>query len=128
MRFPLIFAATAFLIIGSLQPVHAETWVHCADEGESGTAPDNDQWIRRESDLTLRRHHASLLVGEQFRAKGRTVSPEFGLDPPDHAAHGGGFPVRVAGVGVVAAITVSGLVSEEDHRLVTDTSRAYLKV
>lgn len=93
-----------------------------------GSAPDFDHWIRRKSNLTLRRHHASLLIGEQFKAKGRDVSPEFGLDPLDYAAHGGSFPVRVANVGVVAAITVSGLASEEDHRLVTDTLRKHLGV
>jgi len=93
-----------------------------------GATPDNDHWIRRKSNLTLRRHHASMLIGEQLKAKGRAVSPEFGLDPLDYAAHGGSFPVRVRNVGVVAAITVSGLTSEEDHRLVTGTLRRYLGV
>ena len=36
------------------------------------------------------------------------------------------MPVRVAGVGVVAAVTVSGLASEDDHRLVVDGMRAFL--
>jgi uncharacterized protein (UPF0303 family) len=35
-------------------------------------------------------------------------------------------PVRVAGVGVVAAVTVSGLSSDDDHRLVVDAMRAFL--
>jgi uncharacterized protein (UPF0303 family) len=37
----------------------------------------------------------------------------------DFVIHGGGFPVTVKGVGVVAAIGVSGLPSVEDHELST---------
>jgi uncharacterized protein (UPF0303 family) len=41
-----------------------------------------------------------------------------GLDPADYAAHGGAFPVRIANVGIVAVVTVSGLPQAEDHALV----------
>jgi uncharacterized protein (UPF0303 family) len=34
--------------------------------------------------------------------------------------------VRVAGVGVVAAVTASGLASGEDHRLIVKGMRTYL--
>lgn len=40
---------------------------------------------------------------------------------------GGSFPVRVRGAGVIGAITVSGLSSDEDHQLVVDGIRNYLK-
>ncbi len=83
-----------------------------------GSAPDNDHWARRKSNVVLRKHRASMLVGLQFAAAEKTVGADLGLDPMDHAAHGGSFPIRVAGTGVVGAITVSGLASEDDHAMI----------
>jgi len=91
-----------------------------------GASPDNDHWARRKSNVTLRMHKASLRVGELNRARGRSLSPEIGLDPLDYADHGGSFPVRVSGTGVVAAITVSGLKSEEDHAMIVTVLENYL--
>jgi DNA-binding LacI/PurR family transcriptional regulator len=42
------------------------------------------------------------------------------------AVTGGSFPIRVRGVGVVAAATASGLSSQEDHDLIVEGIRAYL--
>jgi uncharacterized protein (UPF0303 family) len=44
----------------------------------------------------------------------------------DYAVTGGSFPIRVRGVGVVAAATASGLSSMDDHDLVVDGIRAHL--
>ncbi|MBP1851189.1 uncharacterized protein (UPF0303 family) [Rhizobium halophytocola] len=53
-----------------------------------------------------------------MRRKERTIGPDIRLDPADCAEQGGSFPVRVTGVGVVAAITVSGLAQEDDHGMI----------
>ena len=58
----------------------------------------------------------SLLVGLRNRAKNETLA-KHGLDMADYADHGGAVPIRVAGTGVVACLTVSGLPQVEDHRL-----------
>ncbi len=39
---------------------------------------------------------------------------------------GGSFPIRIRGVGVVAAATAAGLSSQEDHDLIVEGIRAYL--
>lgn len=91
-----------------------------------GSAPDNDHWARRKSNVTLRFHKSSLRVGEGLRLKGREPSPDIGLDPLDYASHGGSFPARVSGTGVVAAITVSGLASREDHDMIVAAIEGYL--
>ena len=91
-----------------------------------GSSPDNDQWVRRKSNTTLRFHQSSLMIGSLKDLKDEPISPDYGLDPLDYSAHGGSFPVRVAGVGVVAAITVSGLPQEDDHRMVVAALEAYL--
>ncbi|MDO6962372.1 heme-degrading domain-containing protein [Rhizobium alvei] len=93
-----------------------------------GSSPDNDHWLRRKSNIVLRFHQSSLMFGETLAAKGRQVGPELGLDPLDYAAHGGSFPIRVKKTGVIGAVTVSGLPSIEDHRMVIEALSLYLKV
>ncbi|MBL9055648.1 MAG: heme-degrading domain-containing protein [Rhodobacteraceae bacterium] len=88
-----------------------------------GSAPLNDLWARRKSATALVYQQSSLLVGLMLRAKGDTLAQN-GLDPADHADHGGAVPIRVAGTGVVAVATVSGLPSREDHALVVQALRA----
>jgi uncharacterized protein (UPF0303 family) len=50
------------------------------------------------------------------------------LNEADYAWHGGCFPIRVEGQGVVATVTVSGLPQRDDHKLVTDVIADYLGV
>jgi uncharacterized protein (UPF0303 family) len=83
----------------------------------SGATPLNDIWARRKSNVTLKFHLSSMLVGLTKAARGQTVAHD-GLSSDEFAIHGGSVPIRVAGVGVVAAATVSGLPQEDDHRLV----------
>lgn len=82
-----------------------------------GSAPLNDRWVRRKSNVALHFHRASLHVGRMMAAKGEALA-KHGLSEEDYAIQGGAVPVRVTGVGVVAVATVSGLPQVEDHRLV----------
>jgi uncharacterized protein (UPF0303 family) len=84
-----------------------------------GSTPLNDLWARRKSATALATQRASMAVGLKNRERGTTVARD-GLDPMTHADHGGAVPIRVAGVGVVAVATVSGLPQEDDHRLVVE--------
>ena len=90
-----------------------------------GSAPLNDLWARRKSATALIFGLPSLLVGRRMAAKGEGLAMH-GLDPAQFAVHGGAVPIRVAGVGVVAAATVSGLPQVEDHRLVVRALEAFL--
>jgi uncharacterized protein (UPF0303 family) len=87
-----------------------------------GSTPLNDLWARRKSNAALLFQLPSMLLGERNRAKGDTLALH-GLASADYADHGGAVPVRVAGAGVVAVATVSGLPSIEDHRLVVAALR-----
>jgi uncharacterized protein (UPF0303 family) len=82
-----------------------------------GATALNDLWARRKSNTALLFQAASLLVGARNRDKGETLQ-KHGLGFEDYADHGGAVPIRVAGVGVVAVATVSGLPQTEDHALV----------
>lgn len=90
-----------------------------------GSAPLNDIWARRKSNTALTFHEPSLLVGLRHKDKGESLA-KHGLDMADFADHGGAVPIRVAGAGVVAVATVSGLPQVEDHKLVVCGIKALL--
>lgn len=91
----------------------------------AGATADQAAWIDRKAAVTLRFEESSLLVGQRLAAQGRDPFADGWLDHTRHTLAGGSFPVRVAGAGVVAAITISGLSSEEDHALIVEALRRH---
>lgn len=91
-----------------------------------GTAPDNDEWVKRKVRLVMRVGHSSFYIGQWLKSEGKRIEEALLLPEGDYAPHGGCFPIIVKGTGLVGTITVSGLPQEEDHRLVVETIRAYL--
>ncbi len=90
-----------------------------------GSAPDQADWIDKKSATVLRFQASSLLTGLRMAADGRDPFEGGWLDLARYTMAGGSFPVRVAGAGVVAVVTVSGLTSDEDHTLILDALRAH---
>lgn len=101
----------------------AQQLFHCA---LPGTSADNDAWIARKSAVVERYAESSCLVGARFRAKGRTFEESSRLDPDRYAAHGGAFPIRLRGTGVIGVVAVSGLPQADDHALVVEALERYL--
>ena len=92
-----------------------------------GATADNDGWLDRKHRVAQRFGRASLLVGEEFRAKGEDFDVHSRLDPTEFAAHGGVVPIRIRDVGVIGAVGVSGLPEVADHDLVVEQLRAHLR-
>lgn len=85
-----------------------------------GTTPDNIEWVRRKNNVVERFHQSSYAAGLKEKIKGQTLEDSQGLPVADYATHGGAFPLRVAGAGVVGSATVSGLPQRADHELVIE--------
>ena len=92
----------------------------------AGSSADNDAWIERKVRVVYRFGASSYLVGRRLAAKGRELDASQGVDPARYAAHGGAFPVRVPGAGVIGVVTVSGLPQADDHALVVEAVEAFL--
>ena len=86
----------------------------------AGTTPDNARWVQRKSNVVARFHRSSYQVGLHLAQNNTTFAEKYALPDADYAAHGGSFPLHVAGVGVIGAVTVSGLPQREDHNFVVE--------
>ena len=92
----------------------------------AGTTAENEAWLERKARTVLRFEMSTALLAARFEAKGVDLSAAGWFDTEQFAAAGGSFPVRVRGVGLVAAVTVSGLTSDEDHDFVIDGLTQYV--
>ena len=82
-----------------------------------GTSAYNTDWARRKRNTTELQQKSSYAVGLGLAA-GETLETVAGLSFQDYAHHGGSFPIRVRGSGVVGSVTISGLPQREDHNVV----------
>ena len=92
-----------------------------------GTSADNDEWIKRKVRLSYRFGHSSFYIGQLLKSKGKSLEEAYMISESTYAPHGGCFPVILKGTGMIGTVTVSGLPQEEDHKLVVNTIREYLK-
>jgi uncharacterized protein (UPF0303 family) len=92
----------------------------------AGTTEENEAWLDRKARTVFRFETSTALLAARFAAQGVDLGAAGWFDTERFAAAGGSFPVRVRGVGVVAAVTVSGLTSDEDHDFVIQSLIEYV--
>ncbi|WP_018606116.1 heme-degrading domain-containing protein [Uliginosibacterium gangwonense] len=93
-----------------------------------GTTPDNNEWLRRKRNVVQRFYRSSYAVGLGLQQRETSLLERYGLSVTDYAAHGGCFPIRVKGVGVVGSIGLSGLAQRDDHEMLVEAIARYLKL
>jgi uncharacterized protein (UPF0303 family) len=84
----------------------------------TGTNADNPDWLRRKGNCVRRWERSSYLTALRWKRDNRQVQPDHNIDPTEYAVHGGAFPIRIEGVGVIGSITASGLPQRDDHAYV----------
>ena len=102
---------------------NGQTLFHTALPGSSA---DNDGWLLRKAAVVERYGHSSYYVGCSFRAEGKDFDTDSRLDTSRFAAHGGAFPLMLAGSGCIGTVAVSGLPQVEDHRFVVAQLERFL--
>jgi uncharacterized protein (UPF0303 family) len=93
-----------------------------------GTTPDNNEWLRRKRNVVQRFYRSSYAVGLGLQQRETSLSERYGLSVADYAAHGGCFPIRIKGTGVVGSIGLSGLAQRDDHEMLIEAIANYLKL
>ena len=95
--------------------------------GCEGSSLDNQFWMTRKSHSVMRKEMSSLRLYATLKATGETMESCF-LNQDEYACCGGGFPIRVKGVGVIGTVMVSGLNHIADHNMLIKCISQYLKV
>jgi uncharacterized protein (UPF0303 family) len=93
----------------------------------AGTTGENEAWLERKARTVLRFETSTALLAARFAAQGVDLRVAGWFDTEKFTDAGGAFPLRVRGVGVVAAVTVSGLTSDEDHDFIIESLTEYVR-
>ena len=79
------------------------------------------RWVQGKQNTVQVAQMSSLHAGQFLASEGKDLWKDWRLSDADYAILGGGFPITVAGTGVIGAVACSGLPHEEDHRLLVDS-------
>ena len=90
---------------------------------QAGTTAENEIWLKRKARTTFRFETSTALLEARFKAQGIDQWTTGWFDTRRFTATGGCIPLRVRGVGVVAAATISGLSSSDADQRNTSPSR-----
>lgn len=91
-----------------------------------GTTDRNQYWMNAKRNVVHHYGNSSHYVHEMFAEKGLDFHEASNLPKSDYQAEGGSFPLVINKDGLVGTITVSGLVSVDDHNLVVDGIKVFL--
>jgi len=93
-----------------------------------GTNDHNSNWLRRKANVVNKLDMSSLQLFYKLLDTNRDLKNDMFLDPMEYAACGGGFPIRVKGVGLVGSISYSALPHLEDHEFLVRVLSKFLNV
>jgi len=93
-----------------------------------GTSADNQDWLRRKGNCVRRWDRSSYLTHLRLKRENRAPAQDANVDYGEYALHGGAFPIRIAGVGVVGSITASGVPQRDDHGFVVEAICTHLGI
>lgn len=91
-----------------------------------GVDAGNHEWVRRKVNSVQRFMKSTYRLMLEMNRPAGDIDARHGLPLADYVLAGGGFPIRVKGVGAVGALTVSGLPQREDHNLVVEALCTHL--
>lgn len=85
-----------------------------------GTNMRQAMWIKRKQNMVQVSQVSSLHAGQFLQSEGKDLWKDWRLNEADYAILGGGFPITLAGTGIIGAAACSGLPHEQDHQLLVD--------
>ncbi len=92
-----------------------------------GCTADNDNWLRRKRNTVLHFQHCSKFMAIKLKDDSVLFENKYGVSLKDMCIVAGGVPIKIKDSGIIGAICVSGLLADDDHRLVIDTLLQFKK-
>lgn len=83
----------------------------------AGVSAGNKAWVERKVGITRLLLKSSYRVVLERGDKPRLMEESWALDIKDYALAGGSFPISIKGLGMVGAVSTSGLSERQDHEL-----------
>ena len=80
----------------------------------------NADWARRKINVVRMFLKSTYRMMLEQGGESALFGERYGLSPSEYVLAGGGFPIRVTGVGVVGVVAVSGLPQRQDHGIIID--------
>ena len=95
-----------------------------------GTSAHNGVWIERKKRTVREWAASSYAVGLRFPLLDAPYSLETApwMDPRSYSGSGGGFPLVVAGAGLIGTVAISGLRHDLDHDFIVDALERFLGI
>jgi len=93
----------------------------------SGTSIDNQNWCRKKSNVVKMFSHSSLYIKEKYLQRNQDFNNCLKLDSSIYQAKGGSVPLLLKDTGLIGSVTVSGLSDEDDHKLVIESIKEFIK-
>lgn len=95
---------------------------------QDGAIFDSEYWLNRKRNSVELMSMSSLRFLYWLEMIGETLSDRK-INPEEYAACGGGFPIKIKGMGVVGSICVSGLPNHvDDHQIIVDSIKEFLGI
>lgn len=83
----------------------------------AGASEGNRGWVERKAKLVKLQMKSSYRIVLERGDKPRLLEANWAIEPTEYALAGGAFPIVVKGIGIVGAISTSGLTERDDHEL-----------
>lgn len=93
----------------------------------TGATLYNNLWIQRKHRMVMAKHISSLHAGYLLKYQKQDLERDWLLDSKEYAIKGGGFPILLRNGTCIGSAACSGLPHEQDHRLITEALKIFLK-
>lgn len=80
-------------------------------------APDKEEWLRRKRNSVLYFGLSTQALFEKQQGDERKIESKYGKSIADYTFTPGSIPITLQNVGMIGALSVTGLLPEEDHAL-----------
>ena len=92
----------------------------------TGITRDHQMWLKRKYNTVLLRDSSTMRLTAFYNMNHATLR-DWKLNPDDYCLGGGGYPIRILNSGVIGAVCVSGYPDAEDHRIIVDAIREFIR-
>jgi uncharacterized protein (UPF0303 family) len=83
----------------------------------AGASEGNRGWVERKAKLVKLQLKSSYRIVLERGDKPRLYEPNWAIEATEYAIAGGAFPIVLKGIGIVGAVSTSGLSERDDHEL-----------